>query len=64
MFFQGVGKRSVWTQSAFVMPMMRGADAIYENQTNYWTEDNPDLKADFRGYSRVTPQEVRLLSWN
>jgi len=47
MFFQGVGKRSVWTQSAFVMPMMRGADAIYENQTNYWTEDNPDLKADF-----------------
>ena len=47
MFFQGVGKRSVWTQSAFVMPMMRGADAIYENQTNYWTEENPDFKADF-----------------
>lgn len=47
MFFQGVGKRSVWTQSAFVMPMMRGADAIYANQTNYWTEDNPDPNADF-----------------
>lgn len=47
MFFQGVGKRSVWTQSAFVMPMMRGADAIYENQTNYWTDKNPDPKADF-----------------
>ncbi|MFA6702312.1 MAG: TonB-dependent receptor [Dysgonamonadaceae bacterium] len=46
-FFQGVGKRSNWTQSAFVMPMMRGADAIYENQTNYWTEDNPDMNADF-----------------
>lgn len=46
-FFQGVGKRAVWTQSAFVMPMMRGADAIYENQTSYWTEDNPDLNADF-----------------
>ncbi|MEN6589275.1 MAG: TonB-dependent receptor [Proteiniphilum sp.] len=47
MFFQGVGKRAVWTQSAFVMPMMRGADAIYENQTNYWTEENPDMNADF-----------------
>lgn len=47
MFFQGVGKRSVWTQSAFVMPMMRGADAIYENQTDYWTEDNPNPDATF-----------------
>lgn len=47
MFFQGVGKRSVWTQSAFVMPMMRGADAIYDNQTSYWTEENPDPNADF-----------------
>lgn len=34
-FFQGVGKRSQWTQSAFVMPFMRGADAIYSNQTSY-----------------------------
>ena len=40
MFFQGIGKRDIWTQSAFVMPMMRGTDAIYENQTDYWTEDN------------------------
>lgn len=47
LFFQGVGKRDVWTQSAFVMPMMRGADAIYENQTSYWTEENPDANADF-----------------
>lgn len=47
MFFQGVGKRAIWTQSAFVMPMMRGADAIYANQTNYWTTDNPDPNADF-----------------
>ncbi len=47
MFFQGVGKRSVWTQGAFVMPMMRGADAIYANQTDYWTEDNPNPNADF-----------------
>ena len=47
MFFQGVGKRDVWTQSAFVMPMMRGADAIYDNQTNYWTEENPNANAEF-----------------
>lgn len=47
MFFQGVGKRAVWTQSAFVMPMMRGADAIYANQTSYWTEENPNPDADF-----------------
>ena len=36
LFFQGVGKRSMWTQSAFVFPMMREADlAIYANQTKY-----------------------------
>lgn len=39
LFFQGVGKRDMWTQSAFVMPMMRGVDAIYANQTSYVTED-------------------------
>lgn len=38
LYFQGVGKRDMWTQSAFVMPMMRGADAIYSNQTSYVTE--------------------------
>ncbi|MCD8031026.1 MAG: TonB-dependent receptor [Bacteroides sp.] len=47
LFFQGIGKRQVWTQSAFVMPMMRGADALYANQTSYWTEENPDPNADF-----------------
>jgi len=47
MYFQGVGKRDVWTQSAFVMPMMRGADALYANQTSYWTESNPNPNADF-----------------
>lgn len=46
-FFQGVGKRDIWSQSAFVMPMMRGADALYENQTDYWTEENPNPNADF-----------------
>ncbi len=38
LYLQGVGKRKVWTQSAFVMPMMRGADALYANQTDYITE--------------------------
>ena len=37
-YMQGVGKRDMWTQSAFVMPFMRGADAIYTNQTDYVTE--------------------------
>ena len=46
-FFQGVGQRSVWTQSAFVMPFMRGTDAIYANQTDYWTEENPNPNAEF-----------------
>lgn len=44
MFFQGVGKRDVWTQSAFVMPFMRGVDGIYANETDYWTEDNLNAK--------------------
>lgn len=35
LFFQGVGKRNLWTTSAFVMPYMRGADATYANQTSY-----------------------------
>ena len=35
-FFQGVGKRDIWTKSAFVMPFFRGADTIYLNQTDYW----------------------------
>ena len=38
LYLQGVGKRNMWTQSAFVMPMMRGADALYANQTDYITE--------------------------
>lgn len=36
LFFQGVGKRDMWTQSSFVFPLMRDADkAIYANQTSY-----------------------------
>ena len=39
LFFQGVGKRDMWTQSAFVMPFMRGVDAIYANQMDYITNE-------------------------
>ena len=51
-YLQGVAKRDMWTQSAFVMPFMRGADAIYTNQTNYITEADYaagkiDQSADF-----------------
>ena len=44
-FFQGVGKRDVWSTGAFVIPMSRGADAIYENQTDYWSDENQDANA-------------------
>lgn len=36
LFFQGVGKRDMWSVSSFVAPTMRDADvAIYANQTSY-----------------------------
>ena len=52
MFFQGVGKRDIWSTGAFVIPMSRGADAIYANQTDYWSEENPDVNAF---YPRMYP---------
>ena len=42
LFFQGVGKRDMWTTSSLVFPEMREADlAIYANQTKYNVYD-PD----------------------
>ena len=39
-FFQGVGKRDMWSPSAFVFPMMRGSDlTIYAGQTDYITTE-------------------------
>jgi TonB-linked SusC/RagA family outer membrane protein len=46
-FFQGIGKRDLWTTGAFVIPMSRGADAIYASQTDYWSEENPNPNAFF-----------------
>jgi TonB-linked SusC/RagA family outer membrane protein len=45
LFFQGIGKRDVWSTGAFVLPMARGADAIYANQVDYWSEANPNPDA-------------------
>lgn len=42
LFFQGVGKRDMWTRSSFAFPEMRSADlAIYSHQTSYNVYD-PD----------------------
>jgi hypothetical protein len=46
-FFQGIGKRDLWSTGAFVLPMSRGADAIYASQTDYWSEENPNQNAFF-----------------
>ncbi|MBQ4138277.1 MAG: TonB-dependent receptor [Muribaculaceae bacterium] len=36
LFFQGVGKRDMWSVSSFIAPTMRDADvAIYDHQTSY-----------------------------
>ena len=36
-FFQGVGKRDVWSQSSMVFPTVRNADAtLFANETDYW----------------------------
>jgi len=54
-FFQGVGKRQEWTTSAFVMPFMRGEDALYANQTDYYSED-PDNVSGYRNYDAFFPR--------
>ena len=51
-FLQGIGKRDVWSTGAFVLPMARGADAIYANQTDYWSDENPNPNAF---YPRMFP---------
>ena len=57
LFFQGVGKRDMWSPSAFVMPLTRGADAIYAWQMDYVTQemvDNNTINQDAR-YPRLFP---------
>ncbi len=58
LFFQGVGKRDMWSTSAFVMPMMRAADiTIYANQTDYITKaeiEAGNIRQD-ADYPRIFP---------
>ena len=58
LFFQGVGKREMWSPSAFVMPMMRTADVtIYANQTDYITKaeiEAGNIRQD-ADYPRIFP---------
>jgi TonB-linked SusC/RagA family outer membrane protein len=42
MFFQGVGKRDYWASSDLILPFYNRTDAMYENQSDYWTADNTD----------------------
>lgn len=51
LFFQGVGKRDVWTISAFNFPMMRDTDlAIYSNQMSYNQVLWNDTYTEITGY--------------
>ena len=57
LFFQGVGKRDMWSPSAFVMPLTRGADAIYAWQMDYVNQemiDNNSIDQNAR-YPRLYP---------
>lgn len=42
MFFQGVGKRDYWADSDLILPFYNRTDAMYENQSDYWSKDNTD----------------------
>ena len=39
-FFQGVGKRSIWATGNMVLPGYYGAEANYAHTLDYWTKDN------------------------
>ncbi|MGN7783281.1 SusC/RagA family TonB-linked outer membrane protein [Niabella sp. 22666] len=43
-FAQGVGKRNLWGIGNVIIPMYQGADILYANQTDFWTENTPDAR--------------------
>ena len=51
LYFQGVGKRDIWTVSQFVMPYSRGADAIYASQMDYVS--NKEIEAAVAGSGTI-----------
>ena len=61
LFFQGVGKRDMWSPSAFVMPLTRGADAIYAWQTDYITE--ADYAAAIKGEGTIRQDAAYPRMW-
>lgn len=40
LFFQGVGKRSIWATGNMVLPGFYGAEANYSHTMDYWTPEN------------------------
>lgn len=42
MYFQGVGKRDYWAASDLILPFYNRTDAMYQNQSDYWSLDNTD----------------------
>lgn len=41
-FFQGVGKRSIWATGNMVLPGYYGAEANFAHTLDYWTPENSD----------------------
>ncbi|MDI3318365.1 SusC/RagA family TonB-linked outer membrane protein [Pinibacter soli] len=39
-YFQGVGKRDYWGTGSLFIPAFTIAEAVYQNQMDYWTPDN------------------------
>ena len=57
LFFQGVGKRDIWTTSQFVMPYSRGADAIYASQMDYVS--NKEIEAAIAGTGTINQNHAQ-----
>lgn len=51
LYFQGVGKRDIWTTSQFVVPYSRGADAIYASEMDYVS--NKEIAAAIAGTGTI-----------
>lgn len=41
-FLQGVGKRDYWGTGSLFVPGFTAGEAVYQNQMNYWTPENPN----------------------
>lgn len=41
-FLQGVGKRDYWATGSLFIPGFTAGEAVYQNQMDYWTPENPN----------------------